>query len=322
MDKLQSLILIGLMLFAAQIQAQQRQVSGTVTDAEGIALEGVTVVLLGSTEGTLTDGKGSFRINAAPTDSLRFTYYGLAPQVLLVGEQSTINVAMQASTQSVDEVIIVGYGQQRKESVVAAISTVAGDVVQQAAGGATNLSNALVGQIPGLTTIINSGEPGAEDAQLFIRGQSTWNGGSPLILVDGVERPFNDIDPRDVESISVLKDASATAVFGVKGANGVILITTRRGKIGKPTINVSANATMKQVSRIPETLGSYDALRLRNQAIEHEMVAEPTSWSYYTPVDILNQYRDQTNPDLYPDVTDDSRSGLVPASQCQPLRRD
>ena len=133
--------------------------------------------------------------------------------------------------------------------------------------------------------------PGEEEPEIVIRGASSWNNSSPLILVDGIERPMSSVDISSVQSISVLKDASATAVYGVKGANGVILITTKRGQEGKAQIDVSAQATMKVPSKLPSKLDSYDALTARNFVVEHELALDPNSWDYITPQAIINKYR-------------------------------
>ncbi len=302
MGNLRLLCLVLLLCLGFSLQAQLRFVNGTVTGADDDPLAGVTIIRVGTNQGVLSGEDGSFSLQVLPQDTLRFSYYGYANKFVAVGSQSIFNVSLEEETRTTEEVIIVGFGEQQKESVVGAISTASGEDLVSASGGATNLTNSLVGQVPGLTTIINSGEPGAEDAQLFIRGQSTWNGGSPLVLVDGIERPFNDINPREVESISVLKDASATAVFGVKGANGVILITTKRGQAGKAQISATGNITLKQVSRVPSVLDSYDALALRNRAIMHEVAVNEPSWGFYTPLEELERYRDPSQGELYPNV--------------------
>ena len=150
-----------------------------------------------------------------------------------------------------DEVVIVGYGQQKKVSVVGAITQTSGEVLERA-GGVSSVGAALTGNLPGVITTSSTGMPGAEDPTIVIRGVSSWNNSQPLILVDGIERPMSAVDITSVQSISVLKDASATAVYGVKGANGVILITTKRGQEGRAKITVGMNATMKVVSQMPE----------------------------------------------------------------------
>lgn len=169
----------------------------------------------------------------------------------------------------------------------------------------TNLAQTLTGNLPGLATIQNSGQPGANDPTILIRGRSSWNSSAPYVLVDGVERRMNDIDVNEVETISVLKDASATAVYGVKGANGVILITTKRGAIGKPVVTVSANTTFKVPSTLVDKLDAYDAITLRDAAIEKEAVINPTSWNDFVPYEVRNRYRNQAGlryPEAYPNI--------------------
>ena len=201
---------------------------------------------------------------------------------------------------------MVGYGKQRKASVVGAISQVGGDVLEKT-GGVTNLGQMLTGNLPGLVTTSSSGVPGGEDPQILIRAQTTFSGSGPLILVDGVERAgaLSTIDVNSVESISILKDASATAVYGVRGANGVILITTKRGVIGKPVFRVRSNMTVKVASKLPAKYDSYDALALKNDVIVRELMATQAGWTSYKPTAILNKYRNPANPaewDRYPNV--------------------
>ena len=159
----------------------------------------------------------------------------------------------------------------------------------------SDIGAALTGNLPGVITTASSGLPGEEEPQIVIRGSSSWNNSSPLVLVDGIERPMSSVDINSVESISVLKDASATAVYGVKGANGVILITTKRGQEGKAQIDVSAQATMKVPSKLPNKLDSYDALMMRNIAVEHELAVSPASWEFITPQAEINKYRYRTS---------------------------
>ena len=294
--------------------AQTRSITGVVTDSEGVPMPGVNVVIVGTTTGTITDASGVYTINASAGDQLQFRFVGMAEQTITVGEQTTINVTLQLEATQMDEVVVVGYGVQKKESVVAAISQASGEEIARTIGG-TDMANGLTGLMPGVITIKTSGIPGGsgeDDAgtEIYIRGRTTWNGGQPLILVDGVERFTTDnggirpldIDPSEVESISVLKDAAATAVFGVKGANGVILITTKRGKIGKPTLSFESIFSASTISKIPPVLGSYQGNYLKNLAIEHELPVDPNSWNDYVPEEILGYYRDQTYPELYPDV--------------------
>src|SRR5690606_26295080 len=191
-----------------------------------------------------------------------------------------------------------------KESVVGAITQTTGEVLQRA-GGVTNLGMALTGNLPGVVTISSTGMPGAEDPQILIRAQTSWNNSAPLILVDGVERSISSIDIASVQTVSVLKDASATAVFGVKGANGVILITTKQGAKGKANIEIRSNMTAKMASKLPEKYDTYDALSLKNQVIERELGLVPGGWTAYKPYAILDKYRNPATPeerDRYPNV--------------------
>ncbi|MCL2650611.1 MAG: TonB-dependent receptor [Candidatus Azobacteroides sp.] len=287
-------------------EAQQQQgivVTGTVSDQSG-PMVGVVVAVKGTTKGAVTDIDGNFTITVPDKKSvLQFSFLGYVTKEIEVGDQKILNLTLSENAVTIDEVVVVGYGTQKKQSVVGAISQVKSEELMRT-GGVTSVSNALTGLVPGLTTLDYSGKPGADAAQIIIRSLSTWNDSSPLILIDGVERDMNSIDINEVENISVLKDASATAVFGVRGGNGVILVTTKRGKEGKPTLSVSVDATAKTLSKIPRFLNSYDALWLRNQAIENQLGPSSSSiWStYITPVDVLRKYRDQTDPEMYPDV--------------------
>ena len=200
--------------------------------------------------------------------------------------------------------MVVGFGQQKKASVVGAITQTDSKVLERT-GGVTSLGQALTGNLPGVVTMSTSGQPGDEDPKIYIRGTTSWNGGEPLVLVDGIERPMSSVDINSVASISVLKDASATAVFGVRGANGVILITTKHGTEGPATININASTTLKTYSKLPDAMDSYDALVLRNKAIQKELAYAPDDWVKFTPQDILNKYRNPATREeweRYPNV--------------------
>ncbi|WP_163324752.1 SusC/RagA family TonB-linked outer membrane protein [Draconibacterium mangrovi] len=270
----------------------EKNITGVVVDAEGNAMPGVTVYVKGTTTGTVTDIDGKYSIRSKnEEDILVFTFIGMTSQEIPVTGKTVISVTMENATELLDDVVVVGYGVQKKESVVGAITQATGEELLQA-GGVTNVGEALQGRLPGVTTIYSSGLPGESDPQIFIRGQSSWNGsGQPLILVDGVERSMSDIDLNEIDQISVLKDASATAVFGVKGANGVILITTKRGKTGKAQLTLSANSTIKMPSKLPNKLDSYDAIMIGNESIMRELMYAPGSWDQYTPMTIADKYR-------------------------------
>jgi len=287
------------------IYAQNITVRGTVSDAAGEPLIGVTVQVEGESTGTVTDFDGKFTLLNVPSDaSLLFTYVGMQPQTIKLNGRTTLSVTMTEDTELLEEVIVVGFGQQKKESVVGAIVQTNSKVLERT-GGVSSLGQALTGNLPGVVTMTTTGKPGEEDPEITIRGVSSWNGSGPLILVDGIERPMSGIDINSVATISVLKDASATAVFGVRGANGVILITTKRGEEGKANVDINVSTTLKTYSKLPELMDSYDALMLRNQVIENELGYAPDQWINYKPQDIINKYRYPANLEefeRYPNV--------------------
>lgn len=292
------------------IGRQQVIVSGTVTSAaDGQPIPGVNVLVKDvQGVGTTTNFDGKYTITVPSSNSiLLFSYVGFKQVEVEVGDKSSIDITLESDVNTLEDVVVVGYGKQKKESVVGAISQVKGETLQRA-GGVTNLGQALSGNVPGLVVSSSTGMPGEETPNLLIRAQTTWNNSSPLVLVDGVERPLGDVDISSVENISVLKDASATAVFGVRGANGVILITTKRGKVGKAAINVRANTTAKTISRLPNKYDVYDALMLKNRIVEYELGAFPEEggvWAYINPQSFIEQYRNQTTQEQrerYPNI--------------------
>ncbi|MDE6741854.1 MAG: SusC/RagA family TonB-linked outer membrane protein, partial [Muribaculaceae bacterium] len=298
--------LLMAMLLSGSLSAWADIVKGNVVDESGEPLIGVTVRVDGTSIGAATDIDGNFSINVPniKKDHLLFGYVGMADQKIAVNGRTVINVTMKEDSALLDEVVVVGYGQQKKASVVGAIATTSGATLAKT-GGVSSIGAALTGNLPGVTTMASSGMPGEEDPQIVIRGQTSWNGSDPLVLVDGIERPMNSVDIQSVESISVLKDASATAVYGVKGANGVILITTKRGQEGRAEIGVSVNAAMKVVSKLPGHEGSPEALYMRNRIIERELGLQPDSWVSMTPMDIIEKYRNPANleeAERYPNV--------------------
>jgi TonB-dependent SusC/RagA subfamily outer membrane receptor len=280
-------------------------ITGKIVDDKGTPLVGVSVTEKGTGNATITAADGSFSLTVANERSvLVITHVGFTQQEVVVRSNQTIMIRLAPLTLAMDSVIVVGYGRQRKQSVVASITQTTGAQLQKA-GGVSNIGAALTGNVPGVITIQGTGMPGIEDPLIYIRGMGTWNNSGPLILVDGIRRSINGVDIGSVESISILKDASATAVFGVEGANGVILITTKRGVEGKANINVIVNSTVKIPSRLPQKYDSYDALQIRNRAIERELGVSPASWQDYTPQAIINKYRfpaNQTERERYPNV--------------------
>ena len=298
--------ILMLMAFCTSLQAQNGiTVKGVVSDATGEPLIGATVAVKGNSSlVTVTDLDGNFSLKVpSESSTLVFTYVGMSPKEVTVGKQRNFVIELSEDAQ-LEEVVVVGYGQQKKASVVGAITQTTGEVLQRAAG-ITDIGAALTGNLPGVITTASSGIPGEEEPQIIIRGASSWNNSSPLVLVDGIERPMSSVDMQSVASVSVLKDASATAVYGVKGANGVILITTKRGQEGSAQINVSANAVMKIPSKLPDKYDSYDAMIARNMAVEHELNLNPESFAYMKPLSFIQNYRNQTTVEQrerYPNV--------------------
>ncbi|MBE6238956.1 MAG: TonB-dependent receptor [Bacteroidales bacterium] len=286
--------------------AQQFTAKGVVVDSDGYPVIGGGVALKGNeTVGTVTDLDGNFALTV-PNDNavLVVSFIGMET-VEVQASRSEMRIVLNDDTLMLEETIVVGYGQQKKASVVGAITQTTGEVLERAAG-VNSIGAALTGNLPGVVTTQSTGMPGEEDPKITIRGASSWNNSDPLVLVDGIERPMSSVDISSVESISVLKDASATAVYGVKGANGVILVTTKRGQEGKARIDVGFNATMKNPSKLPNKLDSYDALMARNVAIEHELaITGADAWEYIRPQSFINNYRNQTTQEQmerYPNV--------------------
>ncbi|MEN6363270.1 MAG: SusC/RagA family TonB-linked outer membrane protein [Bacteroidales bacterium] len=301
LKSIKSLIPIMVLLWFVSSPLFGQQVTGSVTDVgTGENITGVTVMVKGTTVGTITDANGMYRIPASKSNVLVFSFIG--KQTVEIPVTAVVhNVALSDESVAIEDVVVVGYGTQKKESVVGSISNVKGADLARVHG-ATSISNAISGLVPGLTTLNYSGKPGQDQADIIIRAKSTWNGMNPLILVDGVERDMNNLDVNEIESISVLKDASATAVFGVRGGNGVILVTTKRGVEGKPVLRVNEVTTLKTVSKTPDYLNSYEALWLRNQAIENQVSIDSKVWGYITPLEELQHYRDHDLPYQYPDI--------------------
>ena len=231
---------------AVQDVQQARKITGTVVDAQGPVI-GASVVVKGTTNGVATDFDGNFSLNANPGQTLVVTYIGyLDKEVKVTASQSHYNITIAEDKQMLDEVVVIAYGQQKKVTITGAVSAVGGDELLKAP--VASVANALQGKLPGMSVVQPSGMPGADEPVIRVRGTGSLNSAEPLVLVDGVERPFGQLDPNEIADISILKDASATAVFGVRGANGVILVTTKRGTPGKASVTVSASAAVQQIS--------------------------------------------------------------------------
>lgn len=218
------------------------RISGTVVDAVGEAIIGATVIVKGTSNGTATDINGEFKLTAPSGGTLSVSYIGYVPQELKIGNKTVFNITLNEDTKTLEEVVVVGFGKQKKESVIGAIQSVKSEDIKLPT---TNLSNTFAGRIAGIISVQKSGEPGADGANFWIRGVGTFaSAQSPLILIDGTESSSYDLNalaPEVIESFSVLKDATATALYGSRGANGVMLVTTKSGQWGVnlPSISVS-----------------------------------------------------------------------------------
>ena len=271
------------------------QAKGRVVDTNGIAIAGAAVTVKGgSAGGTISDAQGAFTLRVRKGDVLHVSFLGFQAREITVTDASPLTIRLAEETHQVEDVVVVGYGVQKKESVLGAISQVNNE--QLVNSGTTNITNAIAGKLSGVTTIQTGGQPGNNDANIFIRGVSSWNGSTPLVLVDGVERSFADIDPNEVASLSVLKDASATAVFGAKGANGVIIVTTRTGSTGKPKMNISLSYGLDFPTMIPDHIGSAQTAELLNVALKNvqsygSMIPRSEIEEYAHPSSRINSIR-------------------------------
>lgn len=282
---------------AVQEQSGPVTVQGIVIDADGLPVIGAAVMVRGvKGSGTVTDIDGKFEMKVPQGAQLVVTCLGYQEK-LVSFEGKPLRIVLEEESTLLEETVVVGYGEQKKESVVGAISQIATEDIANT--GTTNITNAISGKLSGVTTILNGGQPGSSDATILIRGVSSWNGSAPLVMVDGVERSFSDLDPNEVATISVLKDASATAVFGAKGANGVILVTTRTGSVGKPKMTASVTYGLDFPTELPDHISSATTARMLNVAFRNAQ-----SFGTLYPQSIINEFANpstRVNSVRYPD---------------------
>lgn len=272
------------------------QVTGTITDEANAPLIGVSVSIKDKISGgVMTDQKGQYVIKTEPYSTLIFSYVGFANQEIRIGNKSLLNVRMKRSDSSaLTQVIVTAAGPQKKVTVVGAVSSINVDDLRTPTA---NITNGLAGNVPGIVAMQGSGEPGNNQSEFWIRGISTFGANqSALVLVDGFERPFNEINIEDIQSFSVLKDASATAIYGSRGANGVVLITTKKGKAGKVNIDGKVEYGYLTRTRTPKFVDGYTYAQLVNEA-KITRNQEPL----YTPNE-LELFKEGLDPDLYPNV--------------------
>lgn len=272
------------------------KITGVVNDEKGNPLEGVAIVLIGSRKGTVTNIKGEFIIDVPDNSAtLEISYIGYNAQRLQVGNTNKLIIVLSELKQALDSIVVVGYGSQKKANVTAAITTVTGAELMKSP--TSNVTNSLVGRLTGLSAVQRSGQPGNNEAIINIRGSATYNNTAAIVVIDGVERSgFGDIDPSEIETISVLKDAASTAIFGIKGANGVIVITTKAGKEGTPRISYTGNVALQGYTGIPKAVDAYTNAFLMNEAMVNDGLAPR-----WTDAE-LQKFKDGSDPLGYPDV--------------------
>ena len=297
-------------LMPTMVFAQNLTVEGTVLDESGEPLIGVSVLVQGQGTGGITDIDGHFRIqNVKQGTKLEFSYVGYLTQVQVVKGRS-MNVTMQPDTKTLEEVVVIAYGQQKKVTITGAVSAVGGDELLKAP--VANVANALQGKLPGISVVQHSGMPGDDTPTIRVRGTGSLNDATPLVLVDGVERPFGQLDPNEIADISILKDASATAVFGVRGANGVILVTTKRGAPGKASVTVSASAAVQQISQFVDFADSHTYGKLWN----YTAITDALPMSQWPGTTNIANYNDYANTGIKfsQDVMEHFRKGDMPTT--------
>ena len=297
-------------LMPTMVFAQNLTVEGTVLDESGEPLIGVSVLVQGQGTGGITDIDGHFRIqNVKQGTKLEFSYVGYLTQVQVVKGRS-MNVTMQPDTKTLEEVVVIAYGQQKKVTITGAVSAVGGDELLKAP--VANVANALQGKLPGISVVQHSGMPGDDAPTIRVRGTGSLNDATPLVLVDGVERPFGQLDPNEIADISILKDASATAVFGVRGANGVILVTTKRGAPGKASVTVSASAAVQQISQFVDFADSHTYGKLWN----YTAITDALPMSQWPGTTNITNYDDYANTGIKfsQNVMEHFRKGDMPTT--------
>lgn len=274
------------------------EVTGTVSDSSGPVI-GATVAIKNTSTGVITDLNGNFKLKIPQGATIVVSYIGYDNKEIRYNGERHLKISLEENIQQLDEVQVIAYGAQKKVTITGALSSIGTDELLKSP--VASMANALTGKVTGLASVQSSGQPGADDAKLYVRGVGslTEDLSQPLMLVDGVERSFFQLDPNEVENITVLKDASATAVFGVRGANGVILVTTKRGQEGKARINFSTTYAFQMPSRVPEFASSYEYAQAYNAAQIHDGT-DPKNVSFSD--EIVEAFRTNSNPILYPNT--------------------
>lgn len=279
---------------AEAVQQQKKTITGTIVDAADVPIIGANIIEAGTTNGTVTDADGRFSLNVENNAIIRISYIGYLEQDINTSGKASFNITLLEDTKALDEVVVVGYGTQKKATITGAISSTSGEELMKAP--TVNFSNAFAGKLPGLTVVTRSGEPGSDNSTFRIRGSNTLGNNEPLIVIDGIaNRDMNRLNSADIESVTVLKDASA-AIYGAQAANGVILITTKRGLDGKPKITVSLNQGWSAPTVLPKMADAATYAQMINEINYYD--GNPPKYSD----EDIQKYRDGSDPWRYPNT--------------------
>lgn len=271
--------------------ALKEEIKGKVLDIAGNPIIGATVKEEGTSNGTITDFDGNFTLEATKNGVLEISYIGYKSQQIPIRGRNMLAVTLTEDLEQLDEVVVVGYGSQKKVNLTGAVSTVNAKMLENRTS--SDPFNMLTGQIPGVTIVQNSGQPGADMGNLRVRGIGTLGNADAMVIIDGVESSINNVNPNDIASISVLKDAAASSIYGVRAANGVILITTKRGVVGKPTVSYNGYVGWQDACRLPKYLDSYNYALLLNEAYRNDGANAPYSQEN------LQTIKDGSDPDHF-----------------------
>ncbi len=279
----------------AAFSQQPATITGVVVDSiDTTPLQGVSVFVQGSNKGTTTDAAGAYSISVPPHSVLIFKYIGYLDKQIFVDNQRVVNASLSSSNQGLDEVVVVGYGTQKKTSVTAAVSTLKGENFSSTP--VTNISNSLGGRVSGVIVKQTSGEPGKDGSNIYIRGIASTGNNQPLTVVDGIPRDFKQLDPNSIETITILKDAAAVAPYGVAGANGVVLVTTKRGKSGLPTLTYNSYVGFQNPTVLPDYVDAIQFATMKNTIAREGGLPVPY------PDYALQKFKDGSDPEAYPNV--------------------
>ena len=281
-------------------QIPRKELSGKVTDSQGLPLPGVTVMVKGTTIGIVTDNDGKFKLLVSmDAKVLVFSFVGMKTQEFAITGRTIFSVVMAEATVALEDVIVVGFGTQKKMTMTGAVSKLKGEALLSTP--VSNITNSLQGKVTGVTSIQQNGQPGLQNADIFIRGRATFGDATAIVIVDGIERAdFGSMDPNEIESMTVLKDASSTAIFGIRGANGVLVITTKQGKEMRPTISYSGNVSGNFYLDFPPRLDAYETAKLQNVGAHNN--GKSTGWNFYWSDVELEHFKKQDLPYQYANV--------------------